>query len=375
MSIHRVTPTAQRVVTGSPTVPRVSVVMAVHDGEQYVGAAVDSVLGQSFRNFELLVVDDGSADRSAEIVRERTDPRVRVLANDRNIGLARSLNRGLGEARGELVARLDADDLCVPDRLLRQVAFMDANPEIALAGSWYLEIDADGSVGPRRSLPVDHWDLRWQLLLSCPFVHSAVIWRRQKVADAVGHYDERLVYSMDYDLWRRISERLRVANLPEYLLHLRVHSASMTATYGARAREGVRLRAARVASLLGWPAADVEGNERRLVQLYNLLLGTPRDRTVREVVSDAGELIRLHDAFVASEIGLPVQEARRQSRMLRARLARRMLRASRDAPSDERGGASRMLLLAVADLAPRSLASREGLRACLALVRRRLIGP
>ena len=110
--------------------PRVSVVMAVHDGERYVGAAVDSILTQKFRDLELIVVDDGSTDRSPEIVREHADPRVRLIANGRNLGLAPSLNVGLAEARGEFVARLDADDVAMPHRLARQVEFMDANPHV-----------------------------------------------------------------------------------------------------------------------------------------------------------------------------------------------------------------------------------------------------
>jgi glycosyltransferase involved in cell wall biosynthesis len=348
--------------------------MAVHDGERYLVAAIESVLAQRLDDLELLVVDDGSTDGSADMLRGITDPRLRVLTNERNVGLARSLNRGVADARGEFVARLDADDVCVPDRLARQVAFMDANPDVALLGSWYTKMMPDGTLGARVRLPTDHWALRWQLLLSCPFAHSAVLWRRQPVADEIGNYDERLAYSMDYDLWRRISKRFRVANLPADLLRLRVHPESMTATYGARSHEGVRMRSAEVAALLGWPNAELDQNERRLVQMHDLLLGTPRDRTVPEIVADAKELLRLHDAFVASEAALPVEEARRQRRWLRARLARRMLRASRVAPADGHRGATRTLMRAVAELAPGALLSRDGLRAYVTMASRRLVG-
>jgi glycosyltransferase involved in cell wall biosynthesis len=249
-------------VSDAARAPRVSVVMAVHDGERFVCAAVDSVLTQKFRDLELIVVDDGSTDRSAEIVREHPDPRVRLVANGRNLGLAPSLNVGLAEARGEFVARLDADDVAMPQRLARQVAFMDANPRVALLGSWYTEMAADGTPGAQVKIPTQHWDLRWHMCLYCPFAHSAVLWRRTLVAERVGQYDERLAYSMDYDLWRRIAERLEVANLPESLLLLRAHAQSMTATYGERAREGLRMQAAYAARLLGWPAAESDSHER-----------------------------------------------------------------------------------------------------------------
>ena len=354
--------------------PRVSVVMAVHDGERYVGAAVDSVLAQQFGDLELIVVDDGSTDRSAEVVRQRADPRVRLIANGRNLGLAPSLNVGLAEARGEFVARLDADDVALPQRLARQVAFMDANPRIALAGSWYTEMTADGTPGAQVRLPTEHWDLRWHMCLYSPFAHSAVLWRRTLVAERVGQYDEHLVYSMDYELWRRIAERLEVANVPESLLYLRAHEHSMTATYGERAREGLRMQAAYAARLLGWPADAGESNETRLWRLYRMLISRPTDRSQPELLSDAAEVLRLHDAFV-HDAGVPGDVARRQRQEVRERLARQLLRASRTARAGGRRGASRELLRAVARLAPRAFVSRESVDASIGLAARVLRRP
>ena len=325
--------------------------------------------GRAFETSSFSSWTTARLDRTAEIVRERNDPRVRVISNERNLGLARSLNRGLEEARGELVARLDADDLCVPDRLLHQVAFMDAHPDVVLAGSWYVEMTADGAVGARRQLPTDHWDLRWQLCVFCPFVHSAVIWRRQTVAELVGHYDERLTYAMDYDLWRRIAQQGQVANLPKYLVHVRTHPASMTATYGVRAREALAMQAEYAAGLLGWPGGERDANEHRIRQLYKLMISAPAGRTQRELISDAEELIRFHDAFVAAE-RMPDSEARRQRRWLRARLARRLLRASRTPTAEGRRGPSWELLRRATSLAPRALLTRDGLGACLRFVAR-----
>ena len=363
--------------------PRVSVVMAVHDGERYVGAAVDSILAQQFGDLELIVVDDGSTDRTADIVRQRDDPRVRVITNGRNLGLAPSLNVGLAEARGDLIARLDADDVAMPQRLARQVAFMDANPHVALVGSWYTEMAADGTPGALVKLPTQHWDLRWHLCLYSPFAHSAVLWRRALVAERVGRYDEGLAYSMDYDLWRRIAERLEVANVSESLLYLRAHEQSMTATYGERAREGLRMQAAHAARLLDWPTAEQlhgwpitasESHETRLWRLYRMLISRPRDRSQVELLADAAEVLRLHEAFVL-DAGVPADVARRQRREVRERLARQLLWASRTARAGGHRGASRELLRAVAALAPTAFLSRESVDASIGLAARVLRRP
>ena len=348
--------------------------MAVHNGEPYVGAAVDSVLTQKFRDLELIVVDDGSTDRSAEIVRQHADPRIRLISNARNLGLAPSLNVGLAEARGEFIARLDADDVALPHRLARQVAFMEANPRVALLGSWYAEMAADGTPGAHRRFPTEHWDLRWHLCLYCPFVHSAVLWRRALVAERAGQYDERLAYSMDFDLWRRIAAQLEVANVPETLLYLRTHPHSMTATYGDRAREGLHMQAAHAARLLGWPPDEHEHSETRLRQMYRIYVSRPTGRSQSELLADAAEVVRLHEAFVV-DAGVPVDVARRQRRTVRERLARQLLWASRTAQAAGRRGASVELLRTVVTLAPRAFLSRESVDASIGLVARVLRRP
>src|SRR5579864_8737730 len=124
--------------------PKVSVLLAVHDGEPYVHEAVRGVLKQTFREFEFLVVDDASTDNTVAIVDSFADPRIRILRNEHNLGQVPSLNRGLLEARGEYVARIDADDVSLPRRLERQVALLDAQPEVALVGAWMSLVDDSG---------------------------------------------------------------------------------------------------------------------------------------------------------------------------------------------------------------------------------------
>ena len=351
--------------------PRVSVVMPVFNGERYLRAAIDSVLAQTERDFELIVIDDGSTDATASIVRGIADPRIRLIPNERNLGLVRSLNRGVAAARGEFVARLDADDLAMPERFARQVAFLDENPDVALLGSWYVEISPAGEPLARRRLPTAHWDLRWHLCITCPFVHSAVMWRREPVAREVGQYDERLVLGEDYDLWRRIGERFRLATLPSYLVQYRLHSVSMMATYGVHTLEGRRMRSERAAALLGWPD-DPEANQDRLKRLYDLMIGTPRGRSQRDLLDDATTILRLQSAF-ATQTGMPADVAARQRDDLRRELARRLLRASRLAPGpDGTRGATRELLREVVELAPSALLSRDALGAGMTMAARAL---
>lgn len=216
--------------------PRVTVVMAVHNGAASVRSAVESVLAQTYADFELLVVDDASTDGSGDIVRAIGDPRVRVVANSTNLGLTKSLNEGLALARGELVARHDADDLSHPERLAKQVAFLAEHPDVTLVGSWYRKVDANGETLGTRTLPADHARLCWALLFYCPFVHSAVVFRRAPVIE-LGGYDARFVYAQDYDLWSRTARHGRLANVAETLVDYRQGPATMTSTVGAGSDE------------------------------------------------------------------------------------------------------------------------------------------
>ncbi|HEY0972513.1 MAG TPA: glycosyltransferase [Gemmatimonadales bacterium] len=330
-------------MTGAGATPRVSVVMAVLDGEHHVRHGVGSLLAQTYPDFELIVVNDGSTDGTADAVRSFGDERIRMVENERNLGLAASLNRGLALARGEFVARQDVDDASAPERLARQVAFMDAHPEVSLLGSWYREVDASGVSMAERQLPVEHEDILWALHFHSPFVHSAVLWRRAPVRDMVGGYDERLRYSMDYDLWCRAAEQLRTANLPAALLALRVHDQSMTATYGPHADEGRRMRAARAARILRWEAGRVGADEvtdavmRRFERLYSLLHGPLAVRSADELRQDLADLRRLHDVFCAGHALAGGIVRGQQSRMAR-RLARRLAAAARRCAAAGRPG-------------------------------------
>ena len=196
--------------------PGVTVLLAVHNGERFLRAALESILAQSYRDFELLVVDDGSTDRTAEILASCDDARLRVIGQER-CGLTRSLNRGLAAARGAFVARMDADDISAPDRLLEQVRALENDPELGLVGCRYLRIDEKGRALRLPLVPVYDAAIRDTLVLRNPFCHSAVTFRRRLVEE-VGGYDTALELSQDYDLWFRLAPRCRMWNHPG-LLH------------------------------------------------------------------------------------------------------------------------------------------------------------
>ena len=213
--------------------PKVTVLMPVYNGEKYLREAVDSILGQTFRDFEFIIVDDASTDRGYEIARSYTDPRIVLVRNERNLGLTVSLNRGLELTRGEYVARMDCDDVSLPERLERQVAFMDANPDVGACGTWSLDIDHAGNVVGRRELPLGEElnNFYWRRSLS----HPAAMFRFDR--EDGPRYDPACRYAQDYDLWFKVRARRRLANLPEYLLLYRVHDDSIT---GSRVDAQVR---------------------------------------------------------------------------------------------------------------------------------------
>jgi glycosyltransferase involved in cell wall biosynthesis len=190
--------------------------MSVHDGAAWIARAVESVLGQTLRDLELIVVDDGSTDATPGLLAAVRDPRLRVERQVR-AGLTRSLNRALALGGAPLIARLDADDVALPERLARQCAFLGAHPEVGLLGTGAREVDADGRELRIISPPPDDRVIRRALIRRNPFVHSSMMMRRALV-EQVGGYDVSFPVAQDYDLWLRLSGITRMANLPEPLV-------------------------------------------------------------------------------------------------------------------------------------------------------------
>jgi glycosyltransferase involved in cell wall biosynthesis len=207
-------------------VPSVSVVTRVYNAEAHLREAIDCVLAQSYGDFELLVIDDGSTDASPEILRSYADPRLRVVRQC-NGGKNAAAIRGLSEARGKYVAILDADDRSAPERLALQVAFLERHPDIVMAGSAIAIIDERGRRIATRRYPEGDGELRKAAPIYNPFAHSSIMFRREAALSA-GGYSANLILE-DFDLNMRLMQCGRVANLPQILSDYRIRTDGVDA--------------------------------------------------------------------------------------------------------------------------------------------------
>lgn len=205
----------------------VTVLLPVKDGMPFLPDALTSIWQQTFRDFELLVIDDGSTDETAACLRSVKDRRLRVIRNEVSQGVAQSLNRGMELAKSPLIARQDADDLSLPERLGRQVEFMRSHPECLVVGTQGRMIDAAGlDIGPYVFRPTGEREIRELILRSSPFIHGSVMMRRDAVL-AAGGYRGKVRRAEDYDLWLRMAARGTLANLPDVQYRHRIHDAQV----------------------------------------------------------------------------------------------------------------------------------------------------
>jgi len=196
--------------------------MSVYNGERYLRESVESILNQTFKDFEFIIVNDGSTDTSRAILESYNDSRTFLLHNRENIGLTRSLNKGLAIAKGDYVARMDADDISMPVRFEKQVAFLKEHPEVGILGCNCVHIDSDGRRVGVRKTPTSAIQIRWASLLENPFAHPTVMIRRDVLARKGLKYDEALETTQDYDLWTRVLKCTYGANLGEALVQYRL---------------------------------------------------------------------------------------------------------------------------------------------------------
>ncbi|MFW5642330.1 MAG: glycosyltransferase [Roseicyclus sp.] len=236
---HGWTGAAKGVVQMTPRdVPKVSVLMGAYNAERFLREALDDLLAQTMADFELVVVDDGSTDATSSILEDyaRRDGRIVLLRNGRNLGLPASLNRGLARCRADIVARADADDRYMPDRLARQLAFLEAHPEVGLMSCAVEKIDEQGRSLFVNRFPTKDGEIRMRELFVNCFSHPGVMFRRRLVEE-VGGYDETLLSSQDADLWQRLRRRTVAANLDAPLVRYRKHTAQNTADRSPEDRE------------------------------------------------------------------------------------------------------------------------------------------
>jgi len=209
--------------------PLVTVLMPAYNAERFIGSAIRSVLSQTFSDFELLIIDDGSVDGTKGIITAFADQRIRLLNNSGNIGLIPTLNLGMQEAQGKYIARLDADDLCFPTRLAEQVEVLEKDIDVGLASSWTEVIDEDD-----RTKGFGRWVLSPEAIYyvlhfrQC-LTHSSVMFRKALVSE-LGGYSAKAVHAEDFDLWHRLSKVNKIVQLPKVLVKWRTHSRSISGT-------------------------------------------------------------------------------------------------------------------------------------------------
>ena len=273
--------------------PRVSVVMTVYNGERYLAEAIASVLGQTYADFELIIVDDGSTDGSRGIIEAyaRRDPRIRLLPLADNQGMASARNRGIERARGQFIAFSDCDDICLPDRLRRQVKHLESNPDIGVLGCTMWAVDHKLRPLAENTAPLEHALIAWGLHFNPILPGGSSMIRSELLVDN-GGYEEGRLYADDLELWSRLIEKTRFASLPDILMLYRRHPQA--AGIGSRKRqqaEGLAVRKRMLERL--WGEAPEE--------TVNRFVRVPRretDFSHPERMLLRADLTRLADAIV-----------------------------------------------------------------------------
>jgi glycosyltransferase involved in cell wall biosynthesis len=225
----------------SPVSPRISVAMSVYNGERFLAAAIESILAQTMGDFELLLLDDGSRDGSADIIRAYAarDPRIRPILRE-NRGLIASLNEMLGVARAPIIARMDADDIALPERFARQMAFLEAHPDHGVVGAQTVDIDQNGQPWPHATatLPTSHEALLQAIAQGQPLICHPVAMMRRDVVLGVGGYHAAFHHCEDLDLWLRLASVTKLCSLPEPLIRYRHYDQQVSTLYATIQQTG-----------------------------------------------------------------------------------------------------------------------------------------
>ena len=217
--------------------PRVSVLMSVYNEKFHLREAVESVLEQTFTDYEFIIINDGSTDGSSDMLRQyaQFDERI-CVHHQENRGLTASLNKGCKLARGRYIARMDADDISLPERLAKQVHYMETHPEIGVLGTWVEYIDESGETYGQWRMPTQPGLIGWSLIFGTCLAHPTVI-MRSDVLKSLNYYRLEALHVEDYDLWTRASFSTRLANLPEVLLKRRTRAESICSQYSQTQQE------------------------------------------------------------------------------------------------------------------------------------------
>jgi len=309
--------------------PGVSILMPVYNDERYVCKAIESILNQTFTDFKFIIIDDGSTDNTPRILSEyaRCDPRIKLIRNKDNRGIVYSLNRGLSLTRSEYIARMDANDISLPERLAKQVAYLDQHPEVGVLGTNIAYIDTRGNL-LNNGRPKDRHELspnfiRWMLMWRCPIYHPTVMIRRSILKQTGFGYDPTFRHVEDRDLWTRLAEHTIIASLPEVLVYYRIDPISICRIHRKEQQsKDVAISRREIIKLLGYNPDE---------EILNTLLRVFSGDSVVSVASDSdfsrvGDLLlQIYRCFVQRPLHL------RDRRQIDRDVARRLLILGRKA--------------------------------------------
>lgn len=205
---------------------KVSVLMPVFNAEKYLAEAIDSIISQTWEDWELVIINDGSTDSSLSIVESYTDKRILLINNELNLGLIKTLNKGIELCKGEYIARMDADDVAHPERLQKQVSFLDQNRNHILCGTNAQIINNKGEIVGKIMNPTSNTLLQISLLFTNPFIHPSMMIRKSAFKDNL--FDEKALHVEDFELWTRLASKGKIANLEQALLKYRWHDTNVS---------------------------------------------------------------------------------------------------------------------------------------------------
>ncbi len=217
-------------------IPKVSVVMSVYNAEKYLQDSIQSILNQTYKDFEFLIIDDGSTDKSVEMIESFKDSRIKLIQNEKNLGVSLSRNKALDMAAGKYIVTMDADDISLPERIAQQVEFMDSNPEVGICGSWMKTLGKKSLI---IKYPKNHERIKCHLLFYSPIANPTTIARKSIIKQYNLGYEEGFLVAHDYYLWTEMSQHTFFANIPEVLLLYRQHASQLTAKNEALNKENI----------------------------------------------------------------------------------------------------------------------------------------
>ncbi len=249
--------------------PLVTVILPAYNAAKHLRQAIDSIVAQTYKNFELLVIDDGSTDLTARIILSFRDPRVKYVKNEENLGLIATLNKGIEIARGEYIVRMDADDISLPKRIEKQVSFMQSFPKVGASGTWYYTFGGNGS--KKLKVSSDPAWLQANLLFNSCLCHPSTIIRKETLLKNNIRYNPEYKHAEDYDLWIQLSRVSALSNIREFLFKYRSHSGQVSEQHNETQKTSASVIRKNYLDNLGITYSEDEFNTHTLIATNTLI--------------------------------------------------------------------------------------------------------